>query len=104
MGFIGDVLVHVAVGVGNLIGVTIRLGHREVSRSAAKPDMEIATPVRALQAVGLVLQRRLSGSRRSVPTSSVVAGAGLVLAAASPDRPADHGLDAGCRGEDEGGQ
>ena len=26
--------------------------------------------------------------------SSVVAGAGLVLAAASPDRPADYGLDA----------
>jgi len=37
-------------------------------------------------------------------TPSVVAGAGLVLAAASPGRPADHRFDAGCRGEDEGGQ
>ena len=39
-----------------------------------------------------------------MPAASVVAGSGLVLAAASPGRPADHRFDAGYRGEDEGGQ
>jgi hypothetical protein len=51
MGIVGDVLAHVAVRVGNLVGVAIRLGHREVGRPDCKPDMEIATPVRGIHAV-----------------------------------------------------
>jgi len=51
----------------------------------------------------LVLQRRFTVVR-SVAAASVVAGAGLVLATASPDRPAQYGLDTGRGSEDEGGE
>ena len=44
--------------------------------------------------------RSRAGLRRSMTSASVVAGASLVLAGASPDRPVLDGLDAGCRGED----
>jgi hypothetical protein len=50
---VGDVLARVAVSFGNLIGLAIRLGHREASRPDCKPDMETATPIRGIQAVGL---------------------------------------------------
>lgn len=49
----------------------------------------------------LVLQRRLWGW---VSASSVVAGAGLVLSASSPVRPAQQGCEAVGGGEDGGGQ
>jgi len=45
-----DVPAHVAVSVGNLVGVAIRLGHREVDRPDCKPDKKIATPVRGIHA------------------------------------------------------
>jgi hypothetical protein len=52
MGIVCDALTHVAIGVGNIIGVAIRLGHRDIGRSEPKPSIETATPVRGIQAVG----------------------------------------------------
>ena len=47
-----NVLSHVAIGVGNVIGVAIRIGHGEVTRSRPKPSMDTATPIRGIPAVG----------------------------------------------------
>jgi hypothetical protein len=47
-----DVLTHVAIGVGNVIGVAIRLGHGEIGRSRLTPNIETATPIRGIPAVG----------------------------------------------------
>ena len=47
-----NVLSHVAIGVGNVIGVAIRIGHGEVTRSCPKPSMDTATPIRGIPAVG----------------------------------------------------
>lgn len=52
VGIVGDVLTHVAVSVGNLIGVAIRLGHGGVGRTGTMPSMETATPVRGLPSLG----------------------------------------------------
>ena len=52
VGILGDALVHVAVSVGNLVGVVIRVGHGDVGRPHRKPDMETATPIRGIRTVG----------------------------------------------------
>jgi hypothetical protein len=52
MGLVCDVLTHLAIGVGNLIGVEIRLGHGDLARPGPKSCIQTATPVRALHAVG----------------------------------------------------
>jgi hypothetical protein len=40
MGIVCDALTHVAIGVGNIIGVAIRLGHGDIGRSEPKPSIE----------------------------------------------------------------
>jgi hypothetical protein len=52
MSIVCDALTHVAISLGNIIGVAIRLGHRDIGRSEPKPSIETATPVRGIQAVG----------------------------------------------------
>jgi hypothetical protein len=51
MGVVLNVLTHVAVGAGGVVGVAIRLGHGEVSRSGPKPRTVIATPIRGIPVV-----------------------------------------------------
>jgi hypothetical protein len=53
VGIVCHVLTRVASGVGNVIGVAIRLGHGEIVRSGPKPIVETATPIRGIQGVGL---------------------------------------------------
>jgi hypothetical protein len=51
MGIVCDVLTHLAIGVGNVLGVAIRLGHGEVGRSGPRPRVKIAAPVHGIPTV-----------------------------------------------------
>lgn len=68
-----------------------------VGRVATRPSVLL------LSLAHLILQRQLI-RWWSFSTAAVVAGPGLVLSAAAPDRPADRAGHAGDRGEDEGGE